>query len=349
MTRSRCSLNFVKNLTLFRVSSTGQMIAAKRNIVRLLLVWLCLAAPARAEDAEFRGKPVEHWVGQLQDPDIRARWYAAYALGQIGPAAADASADLVKVLGDWGQYEYVRGMAAWALGRIGVADQPVVDILIEDLRSKLVSVRRNSARALGTLGEPAKPAVAELARLLDDPDATARVNAAGALWQIDRHGRAIPVLLEMLHQPAGPGPYQAADCLGRIGQLPEPALIGLVDALKHPSADVRRVAARSLGRIGPTVVPRLARPLGDSDESVRLAAVETLGWIGRPAVAGLIKMLGDPQPAVRMTAARALGRLGPDAEDAVAALKQAVNDPDRQVRQIAAQALARTRSASKRP
>ena len=322
--------------------------------MRLFVVWLCLvisaAAPARAEDAEFRGKPVEHWVGQLQDPDIRARWYAAYALGQIGPAAADASPALVKVLENKGQYEYVRGMAAWALGRIGVADQPVIDMLGEGLRSEYhVSVRRNSARALGALGPAARPAVAELARLLDDPDATARVNAAGALWQIDRHGRAIPVLLEMLRQPTGPAPYQAADRLGRIGQVPESALVGLVDALGHPSADVRRAASRSLGRIGPTVVPRLARPLNVSDESVRLAAVETLGWIGRPAVAGLIKSLGDRQPEVRMTAARALGRLGPQAEDAVAALKQAVNDPDRRVRQIAAAALSRTRSASERP
>ena len=52
-----------------------------------------------------------------KDADEKARWYAAYALSEIGPNAADALPALIAALDDFD--EDVRGYAARALGRIG--------------------------------------------------------------------------------------------------------------------------------------------------------------------------------------------------------------------------------------
>ena len=56
---------------------------------------------------------------QLKENDVRARWYAAYSLGQLGPAAVEAAGPLRKILEqeEETQQEYVRATAAWALGR----------------------------------------------------------------------------------------------------------------------------------------------------------------------------------------------------------------------------------------
>lgn len=52
-----------------------------------------------------------------KDADEKARWYAAYALSEIGPYAVDALPALTAALEDFD--EDVRGYAARALGRIG--------------------------------------------------------------------------------------------------------------------------------------------------------------------------------------------------------------------------------------
>jgi len=103
----------------------------------------------------------------------------AYALGQIGPEAAEAVGPLSEIVADKYGHEYVRGGAAWALGRMGPGAEPAVGRLIETLESNprpVGSVRRNVPLALGSIGPAAKPAVPALVKLLDDEDAGVRVN-----------------------------------------------------------------------------------------------------------------------------------------------------------------------------
>src|SRR5438128_10905704 len=52
----------------------------------------------------------------------------------------------------------------------------------QDLRSPDAGTRRAAADALGTVGEKAKVAVADLAALLKDPNDKIRIPAAQALW-----------------------------------------------------------------------------------------------------------------------------------------------------------------------
>jgi len=304
---------------------------------RALILFVCAAIPAVAfgrQEMSWQGKSVGQWVEQLADQDERARWYATYALGQIGPQAAGAAEPLARILKE-DPHEYVRDGAAWALGRIGPEAELALDVLIAALDSRLPSIRRNSARALGRIGPAAKPAVAALERMLQDRDATVRVNAAEALWKMDRHAAAIPALVKIIDEGAGAGPYQAVIAIGRLEAPPDTAISALTAALGHAEADVRRAAARAMGEIGPTAVPLLTRALADANDEVRRGAVEALRWIGPAAVPQLIAALKNDRPVVRRMAARALGRLGPAAREAEAALLEAVRDPDPQVRQMA--------------
>ncbi len=281
----------------------------------LLILCLALSFPRTAagqQETVWQGKTARQWAQQLAGEDIRTQWYAAYALGQLGPRAPGVIEPLVEILGDHGRDEYVRDCAAWALGRIGSGTQPVVDVLIETLRSTLPSVRRNSSRALGDLGPAAGPAIPVLVELLEDPDATVRANAAASLWNIDRHANALPLLVEMTRRQTGPGPYRAVVALGRIASQAEEAAPALLAALRHADPDVRRAAARSLGQAGPRVIPALKQALVDPDQQVRRGAVEALGWMGPAAKAAqpaLIEALRDTDEQVRRSAARALGKI----------------------------------------
>lgn len=314
------------------------------HIQQLVTLTLCLAAPAAAfgdRQAIYRGKTCQQWIAELADGDDRTQWYATYALGQIGPAAAEAVQPLMKLLEDPYEHEYVRSGTAWALGQIGPAAEGAVPLLIATIPPRQASVRRNTPLALGKIGPAAKSAVPTLLGLLDDPDRGVRANAAAALWKIDRHDRAIPFLVEMIRRGTGSGPYKAVDALGQLGPDAAPAVPALAAAFRHPDDDVPRLVARTLAKIGPAAVPALKQSLSDPSQTVRRQAVESLGWIGQPAVGVLIEALQNDKPAVRLSAARALGRLGPDARDAVPALIQAVDDPDQEVRSAAGRALGR--------
>jgi HEAT repeat protein len=318
----------------------------------------------------WEGKTVPQWAAELEAPDARINYYAAYVLGQLGPKAADAVEPLKKMLAkhfvpqsvpgaeDW---EYVRGTAAWALGRIGPAADSAVPLLMETMHSKgHISVRRNSNEALGNLGAAAKPAVPDLLAALADEDAITGVNAALALWKIARHPKAQSAMVEMLRAGKGPAAYETAVALGTLatgsgeqqgagsrereaGPVPPLCVEALVKALGAADADVARAAARSLGQIGRAsprlVLPAMRAALDDARDEVRRLAAEALGWMGPAAVEPLRMVLKNDSAAARREAARALGRLDPAAKSAEAALVEAVNDPDAEVRAAAAKAL----------
>lgn len=321
--------------------------ASRATFVWFMAVIASLVAPAavRSETA-WEGKTVRQWAEQLNDPDVRVRWYATYALGQLGPKAADATEPLHKMLQTKGEQEYVRGNAAWAIGRMGDVAESEIPLLMETMHSVgHVSVRRNSVEALGNMGPAARRAVPELVKMLDNDDAVTRINTAVALWKIAQHPRAVPFLLDALRRGVRPSSYQAAVALGSLGAPADVVAPALVDALHEEDPDVRRAAARSLGQIGRAAFPALKqkKALDDPDADVRVMVVEAIEWMGPTAVKPLIKAMEDTSPEVRRAAARALGRLDADARPAESALVAAVNDPREEVRDEAAKALRRIR------
>ncbi|MCB0114522.1 MAG: HEAT repeat domain-containing protein [Caldilineaceae bacterium] len=91
----------------------------------------------------------------------------------------------------------------------------------------------------------------------------------------------------------------------------------LVDALANDDADLRAVAAMSLGELHTTqpaavnaCLADLAARLADEDGQVRMAAVTALIHCGDDAVPVLAAALADEQDGVRVHAARALHGIG---------------------------------------
>lgn len=154
-----------------------------------------------------------------------------------------------------------------------------------------------------------------------DPDPDVRVQAAHAIWKLDRSQ--------------------------------EKAVVSsLVAALKGKEDNVRdslaRVeAAEILGKIGPSAmpaVPVLGKWLKKKDYAYeRLLAAEAMSHID-PKTRGktipiMIATLRNDDPIIRMAAVKALGGLGKAADKAIPEITKLLNDEDVTVRQYAATAL----------
>ena len=124
-----------------------------------------------AQEVTFNDNDVSYWTARLTQTEStenlqnRTRWYAGYALGEIGPQAASAVDALCERLLDIKEYEYTRAVCAWALGRI--QDKKAVPALTEALKSKMNAVRICTAQALGAFGTEAESAAESLSALLD--------------------------------------------------------------------------------------------------------------------------------------------------------------------------------------
>ncbi len=100
-----------------------------------------------ATDEMLRGAVLPLAKVLTTDADEKARWYAAYALSEIGEGAADALPALVSALNDFD--EDVRGYAARALGRIGpmaITALPALAALRDDDENE--NVQREAAAAV---------------------------------------------------------------------------------------------------------------------------------------------------------------------------------------------------------
>jgi HEAT repeat protein len=328
----------------------------KTHVVLLCLCTVFPAAVLGQDEAVYRGRTVAEWAAELaerpatelKDTEVRRnRWYATYALGQIGPVAANAVPVLTRVL-DSSEHEnaFVRAGSAWALGHIGPAAKEAVPSMrrwlgLEGYVSKQVTVRRSCAEALGNIGSSARDAIPELENLLKDPDAGVRLNAAVSLWQIDQHADAIPAILGELRRADDDTAYQACLALGRTGQAGlalgrtgeelDTVVKELIGALDHTGRDVQRAAALALGRMGPSTIPALEEVLDQSDETARFYAVQALARMGADAEPVLKKARDDESPEVRRAAARALALMRPDISGSAPPTPPSVDDKDEQV------------------
>ncbi|MBM4320175.1 MAG: HEAT repeat domain-containing protein, partial [Deltaproteobacteria bacterium] len=233
----------------------------------------------------------------LDDPVADVALVAARSLVALGetPAAEPRWAPHLALTGCWD--------GCLALGRAGVA------ALLFALAEPDGALRAGAAAALGRSEALPPAAVDGLLAALADPVAPVRAAAARALGQQNVLG-ALPPLLERLADDDAAVGEAAVEALGQLGRK---ASAGLVQALGHDRAAVRRGAALALGRSGDKqAITALRQALGDDEISVRLAGVAALLQLGgkRPVRPLLEVLEGDAAAAVRAAAARALGRLG---------------------------------------
>jgi RNA polymerase sigma factor (sigma-70 family) len=188
-------------------------------------------APANKEP-EADGRTLSEWTQLLLTGDVIERQGAVMALGKIGPEAAPALA-------------------------LAFTDR------------EIVNVRLWAAWHLGKMGARARGQIPALVAALRDECGLVRIEAARALWNIDRHPTAVPALCAALKDNDASTRYRAAEILGQIGPGAKDAVPALVEALRDtgraeftdPSGatevrPVSRMAGQALKRIDPAAARR---------------------------------------------------------------------------------------------
>lgn len=203
------------------------------------------------------GHSLGYWVRALDSPDAEIRCRVIFALGSIGPDAAEAVP---------------------ALARILTHDA--------DLKT-----RQQAALALAKMVPSSAEAVPALARALDeDEEASVRMNATLALFRMGTQARsAVPALIRATQRRANRTNLAtfrftiqelAALALGKATAGTSEGVAALLEMLGSArTANKRCLVARALGEIGAparAAEPQLRLLLADDSAEVREAAKESL-------------------------------------------------------------------------
>lgn len=189
-------------------------------------------------------------------------------------------------------------------------------------RSTDVDRRVEAIQSVGTEGFSL--ASDEVIKALHDPQPRIRRQAAEALAQL-RDPRATTELIHLVEEHPDLLEEETVDSLGF---LRDPrAVPSLIRTLSSPRSQLRRAAARALGRIGsptPETIEALVRAADDEDDvDLRRTAVQTLRRMGVLSAAPVIlKRVGDAHPSVRIAAAEAVAEM--ELSDAAPMLRDAL-------------------------
>jgi len=230
---------------------------------------------------------------------------------------------LIKVLK--GKYSEFRTPAAEALREIG---EPGVESLIQALADKNEDIRAGAAWALGEMKWEPKNDILKAWYLAAKSDWEELIKVGEPAKE--------PLIHALRHV------YGLRELAGALGEIGEPAVGLLIEALADKSWDVQGAAADALGKIGEPVVGPLIQALKDKHVG-QAEAASALGKIGEPAVEPLIQALTDGNDDVRWAAAWALMDIG-DRRAEEALTQAALKDESPGVRWVASEAIAKMRT-----
>jgi HEAT repeat protein/lysophospholipase L1-like esterase len=201
-------------------AALGRLGPAARGAVPALFVALrdpseaVRAAAARALTAIGpAAEDLPSLVASLGSRDTYVVAFAAWSLGNLGPAAEVAVPDLARALAR----DDTNAVVAGALARIGPAAASAVGALVDGLRSDDGNRRWRAARTLGRIGPPAASAVPSLTAALSDPSSLVRLHAARALGRIGPAARTAAAALQTTTGDKDPNVgEEARQALGRL-------------------------------------------------------------------------------------------------------------------------------------
>jgi HEAT repeat protein len=260
-----------------------------------------LALAAIGEKAAAAGPAL---IAAVQSPDKSLRFPAAFALGKV--RAADADAALEKIVA--GEDEVLAATAAWALAQIHRGEKPFAAAaaarLLKALTATEPAVREGAVAGLSDLSaqlddNEKKKLAATFTGLLTDADPEVGRAAGAALIRLG--GVCVDTLRGKLADPALR--TNILEVLAGIGPAAKPALDDLVKELGDPDAEHASEAAVAIAAIGPEAVA---------------------------AVPALQRLVADAKatPGLRYSAAYALGRIGPAAKESAASLRSLTESDD---------------------
>jgi HEAT repeat protein len=184
----------------------------------------------------------------LEDADVGVRLQSAKALWQLTRETRTTVPVLTRILTTREGWQ-----AAYALAQMGEAAAPAVPGLVEALhRERVPRPYRTPPSCAFALGQIAGPAIPALRPLLESNDARSRLNALMAFGFMGLRGRdAVPELLPMLHDRDSEVRHAAALTLANIGAEKGQIIAGLSACLSAEDIYMRSSAAQVLREIAP--------------------------------------------------------------------------------------------------
>src|SRR5437899_428830 len=194
-----------------------------------------------------------------------------------------------------------RAEAAAAFKALGTNAVPA---LVRLLKARDSFLRRQAWMLAAKLPAPLQAII--LPRLQAPEAEKVRLGAARSLAALGPEAKdAVPALGQSLRSDAK-NYWDAGMALGSIGK---PAVTELMVALAHPDPRVRRVAAWSLGKVGPEAIgatAALLKALDDEHDYVRVPAADALSALGPGVGAILTKEIETGGALARRRAAKGL-------------------------------------------
>ena len=198
----------------------------------------------------------------------------------------------------WEPYRMLHAVLA-VLGAMGEEAQEALPTIITALNHELPGIRSCAIATLRQLGPAAKPATHDLIRALCSDAWNVREMAALCLSEI---GADVNVVVQPLIARLDDEDTQvrvaAVVSLGRFSPaLEETVVPALIRKLEDPTREVRRTAAWTVSKFGPSAkaaLPVLGEMLNDADEYVRSSAMKAVIAIGPEEVAHKgLDLMGD--------------------------------------------------------
>jgi HEAT repeat protein len=189
-------------------------------------------------------------IAALEDPSLRRE--AVEALCGIGPAAKDAIPAIKRAIRSAKTSESFTPVVApvFLLNELHKLGPDVVPLLVEELDEEGRGYQIRSAEALGKIGPPARSAVPHLMKLLEHGNPDLRLEAACALWKIEKTDAVVGCLKDLLKDPDCTRAERAARTLGEIGAGAKIALPALkAAALHHEQFPVHEAARCAILKI----------------------------------------------------------------------------------------------------
>jgi len=263
---------------------------------------------------EERGKAIPLLLKALRYSDHQLKHEIILLLGSF--AKQEIAWPLYHMIIDPGEDEEIRHLASIQLSVIFPflqEPQPLIEHLLEDLKSPDPELRAHAAFALGWEGNT--QAAIPLIELLYDSDIEVQQTAVNALSNL-RDDRIISLMLERLEH----GPLEQKRCilfnLWRFYSKQKEVISVYLKYLDHADPDLRFDALVLLGSMVEIegYIPVYRRCLRDKDPRIRALALRELGEVSREDLLGLrneIKdMLSDSHMEIKQAALKILKRLG---------------------------------------
>lgn len=337
-------------LGFLHVHGTGTEPASEKLVLQLLTDEDATLRQAAAEALRSSSQPGPDVLPALRralDPESEVQCAVVEALGHLGPAAAPAVEDLLKLSSDRLSFEVLRALAS-----IGPGAAPAVPALVRELKKPNGS-GGDAIQALGRIGPAAAPALPMLREAMKDPLLASQ--AARSLPAVDPGGaESIRVLVAAMDK-GETAQEETVYALTLMGKAAAQAL----RELKPSDRWSRQRQLQALGGMGADAAPAIdmladnlrdlgaTTPESDSDTEGDLfdwppypeaTALRTIG--PRTALPAAAKLLESENDEAKKAGAGILGAWGSHAKPALPRLKELLKAKSIKVAVAAAAAVA---------